>query len=332
MSGPMGRNPTHIVGNRPAGGVLEVEVRPPSPYEMPRGSADGTLRVERGIATRLIHVGTSPVLVRAWQPAGDRVALRAEALEPERVTRPLPSPGADPAPAGAEELAIAIERMRFALAVDEDLGEFHRRFRRDPLLGPLIRRMPRFRPKRQPWPWEALAWAIVGQLIESDRAARIQRRIIGRWGPRLEEGRRRRGDVPPAAAIAGRAPAELESMDLVAGRAVALRRVAREVAAGRCAIDTAAADRRLLAIPQIGPWTVQCLGLYGRGDMDSLPAGDLGYVKLVGRLAGLGRRASVAEVEEFYAPYAPFRGLAGSLSLAGLYRTVAQGPPLRRAA
>ncbi len=54
--------------------------------------------------------------------------------------------------------------------------------------------------------------------------------------------------------------------------------------------------------------------------MDSLPAGDLGYIKLVGRLAGLGRRATVPEVEEFYAPYEPFRGLVGALTLAGLHR------------
>jgi 3-methyladenine DNA glycosylase/8-oxoguanine DNA glycosylase len=85
-------------------------------------------------------------------------------------------------------------------------------------------------------------------------------------------------------------------------------------------------------MPQIGPWTVQCLGLFGRGDMDALPAGDLAYIKLVGRLAGLGRRATVAEVEEFYAPYEPFRGLVGSLTLAGMYRLVAQGPPLRLSA
>ncbi len=63
---------------------------------------------------------------------------------------------------------------------------------------------------------------------------------------------------------------------------------------------------------EIGPWTVQCLGLFGRGDPDSLPAGDLIYLKLVGRLARLGRRATVEEVEEFYAPYAPFRGLAAT--------------------
>jgi hypothetical protein len=36
------------------------------------------------------------------------------------------------------------------------------------------------------------------------------------------------------------------------------------------------------------------------------------FLKLVGRLAQLGRRATVEEVEEFFAPYAPYRGLAGS--------------------
>jgi DNA-3-methyladenine glycosylase II len=311
--------------------MLQVEARPPSPYRLGRGSDDRTLRVDRGVAARLLHVEGSPVLVRAWQPAADRVLLRAEPVDPATVGRP-PAASEEPPPAGAEQLRVAVERIRFALGVDENLGEFHRRFRRDPLVGPLLRRMPSFRPKRRVWPWEALAGAIVGQLIEAERAVRIERRIVGRWGARLGEGRGALRDVPTAATIAGRAPAELASMDLAPARAAALRRVAREVALGRCPIETAAADRRLLAMPQIGPWTVQCLALFGRGDADSLPAGDLGYIKLVGRLAGLGRRATVAEVEEFYAPYEPFRGLVGALTLAGMHRLAAPGPPLRIAA
>jgi len=283
------------------------------------------------VATRLLHVDASPVLVRAWQPASDRVVLRAEAVDPGRVTLPLALDG-DPAPAGAAELELALERMRFVLGLDFDLGEFHRRFRRDPLVGPLIRRFPSFRPRRRVWPWEALAAAVVGQLIEARRAIVIERRIVGRWGPRIGAGPGALRDVPTALAIAGRAPAELASMDLSPTRAAALRQVAKVVAGGRCGLDSPAADGRLLAIPQIGPWTVQCLALFGRGEMDSLPAGDLGYIKLVGRLAGLGRRANVAEVEEFYAPYEPYRGLVGSLTLAGLHRLVAQGPPLRLAA
>ncbi|HWJ43246.1 MAG TPA: hypothetical protein VNR67_07420 [Solirubrobacterales bacterium] len=312
--------------------VAEAEVRPPSPFRLPPGSTDRTLRVRGGIATRLLHVGGSPVLVRAWRPAGDRVRFRAEAVEPARVSRPPIAMPSCPGPAGGEQLELAIERMRRALWVDVDLADFQRRFRRDPLVGPLIRRLPGFRPRGRPWPWEALAAAVVGQLIEARRAAMIERRIAGRWGARMGEGRAALRDVPGPAAIAGRAPAELEQMGLVGKRALALRRLAREVEAGRCRIEDPAGDGRLLAIPQVGPWTVQCLGLFGRNEPDSLPAGDLAYVKLVGRLRGEGRRATVPEVEEFYAPYEPYRGLVGALTLAGLYRLVSQGPPMRLAA
>jgi 3-methyladenine DNA glycosylase/8-oxoguanine DNA glycosylase len=305
------------------------------------------------------------VLARAWQRRDGALVVRAEAVEPELVRRHRADggggrvrapgrlaarrrgdageerapagrqqgdPGSERAPAGEDELAIAVERMRFVLGVDYDLGEFHRRFRRDPLIGPLIRRMPSFRPRRRVWPWEALAAAVVGQLIEAQRAVGIERRIVGRWGPRLGEGAAELRDVPGAATIAGRAPAELESMDLSPNRALALWRVARAVAAGRCPIEDEVADRRLLAMPQIGPWTVQCLQLFGRGEMDALPAGDLGYIKLVGRLAGMGRRATVPEVEEFFAPYEPHRGLAGTFALAAYHGLVASGPPLRLAA
>jgi 3-methyladenine DNA glycosylase/8-oxoguanine DNA glycosylase len=312
--------------------MLQVEVRPPSPYRLGRGSDDRTLRVDRGVATRLLQVEGSPVLVRAWQPAADRVIFRAEAVEPATVRTPLAGHDEESHPAGEEQLGVAIERLRFALGVDVDMREFHLRFRRDPLLGPLLRRLPSFRPRFRPWPWEALSAAIVGQLIEAERAVTIERRIVGRWGPRLGEGRVALRDVPRAATIAGRAPAELAAMDLAPVRAAALRRVAQEVAGGRCRVESAASDRRLLAIPQVGPWTVQCLALFGRGELDSLPAGDLAYIKLVGRLANLGRRASIAEVEEFYAPYEPYRGLVGGLTLAGLHRAVAHGPPLRYAA
>ena len=317
-------------------GSLELEVAPPSPFRLPSySSEDRTMSVRDGVLSRLLRVGESPVLVRVWERGRGRVALRAEPVDPAALSAPRSLPACESRPAGEPELRLALARMRFALGVDDDLTDFYRRFRRDPLLGPALRRRPWLRPRRRPWAWEALAWAVVKQLIESERAAVIQRRIVGRWGVRLggqspsprsrfepDSGRnldRALRDVPDAATIAGRAPAELAAMDLSPARAVALRAVAREIAAGRVLPGEAAGDARLLAIPEIGPWTVQCLGLFGRGDPDSLPAGDLIYLKLAGRLAGLGRRATVEEVEEFYAPYEPYRGLAGLWTI-GLYR------------
>ncbi|HXS47747.1 MAG TPA: hypothetical protein VN756_09835 [Solirubrobacterales bacterium] len=299
---------------------LEVEAQPPSPFRLPAySSEDRVMRVGGGVVSRLLRVGESPVLVRAWQPGADRVVLRAEPVDPAALEAPRSIPSLPSQAAGTAQLRLALERMRFALGVDDDLAEFYRCFRRDPLLGPELRRRPYLRPRRRPWAWEALAWAVVKQLIETERAARIQRRIVGRWGSRLGWDREALRDMPGPGTIAGRAPAELSAMDLSPGRSIALRAVAREIATGRCDPADPAGDRRLLAVPEIGPWTLQCLGLFGRGDPDSLPAGDLIYLKLVGRLARLGRRATVEEVEEFYAPYEPFRGLAGLWTI-GLYR------------
>lgn len=309
---------------------LTVEVRPPWPFRLPRGSGgDGTAGMRAGALCRLLHVEERPVLVRAWQPERRRVILHAEAIQPASVVYPAVSgqPAAGDR-AGRKQLQLAIERMRFAIGVDDDFSEFYARFRDDRMLAPLIRRFQQLRPRRRPWPWEALAWAVTKQLIDSPRAAAIQRRIVRRWGPRIGSGRAALHDVPAAAVIAGRAPAELQAIDLSAGRALALRRVALQVATRRCSLE-AGGDSRLAEVPGIGPWTLQCLGLYGRGEPDSLPAGDLGYLKLVGHLAGEGRRATVEEVERFYAPYAPFRGLAGEFTLRGLHGRVGQGPPLR---
>jgi 3-methyladenine DNA glycosylase/8-oxoguanine DNA glycosylase len=261
---------------------------------MPGGGRDGVLRRHDGVLTRLLHLRDEPVVVRAWS-TGSAVRVRAEA------------DSRDAAGAG-------VERMRFALGVDHDLSDFHRAFRRDPLIGPAVRRRPWLRPRRRPEPFEALAWAICEQLIESRRAAEIQRRLVRRYGRRSACGTLR--DAPAAALLAGRAPAEIEACGLAGKRAIAMVRVAREVASGRA--DLAEHEptwRRLRAIPEIGSWTVEMLAFEGQGRDDQLPAGDLKFVKLVGRLAGLGRRATEDEVRAFFGPYGEYAGMAGLYAL-----------------
>ena len=311
------------------GGALVIEVEPRSPFRLPaRRWPDGVARTRAGVYERFLHLDGAPILIRAWERAGSGVAIAAMPVPPAWLdTRRLAG-----ASAGRDQLEGALDCARRALGVDDDLSEFHARFKRDPLLGPLIRRMPWLRPRRTAQLWEALAWAVTEQLIESTRAAQIQRRIVRRWGSsmRVPGARAPLRDVPGPAEIAALAPAELAAFDLAPKRALALIKVAREVAAGRCDLSTSATDRRLGSISNIGPWTLQCLGLNGRGDLDSLPAGDLAYVKLVGHLAGLGRRATTAEVEEYYARFAPYRGIAGLLTLSGgLSSRVGKGRPLR---
>jgi 3-methyladenine DNA glycosylase/8-oxoguanine DNA glycosylase len=208
--------------------------------------------------------------------------------------------------------------MRIALGVDHDLRPFYDRFRSDPLIGRSVRASPWLRVYGRPDPFEALAWAICEQLIESERAALIQRRLVARLGRRCAASGLR--DAPTASVLAAQAPALLQSFDLSGGRAVALVRAAREVAAGR--VDLLSPDHergwaRLRTIRGIGSWTVQKLALTGQGRLDQLPAGDLAFVKFVGRrLSGHPYgRATEEQVMEFFQPYGGWAGLAGAHAL-----------------
>lgn len=276
---------------------IRVEVRPRWVFALPlRGGMDGLTRVRGRVVQRLVHAGAEPVLVRACQLAPDRVLFGGQAGDR----------------AAAE---WGIERMRAALGIDLDLRAFYERFRDDALIGPSVRASPGLRPAGRPQPFEALAWAVCEQLIEFERAAAIQRRLVWRLGRRCPRTGMR--DAPTADAIAAQSPAVLCSLGLAETRAIALVRAAREVARGRADLDDPdheRAWRRLRAIRGIGSWTLQMLAFTGQGRLDQLPAGDLAYLKFVGRMRSGGdpwARATEDEVLALFAPYEPWAGLAG---------------------
>ena len=234
-----------------------------------------------------------------------------------RSRRPIGSSSARGGAGGCVRRGIA--RLRRAFGVDESLAPFYERFRDDPLIGPSVRLRPHLRGARRPEPFEALAWAICEQLIEYERAAAIEREIVVRLGRRAPswDGQRTLRDLPSAATLAATSPALLQSFDLSAARALALVKVAREVASGRAdlhAPDHERAWARLRKISGIGSWTIAVLALHGQGRHDVLPAGDLAYIKLVGRAQAGGRpsaRATEEEVLAYFARYEGWMGLAG---------------------
>jgi 3-methyladenine DNA glycosylase/8-oxoguanine DNA glycosylase len=285
---------------------LRVEVRPVWPFNLPlRSGMDGLLRARGAVLHRLLHADQAPVLVRVRQTAPDQVLFGARAES-----------------RGAAEWGI--ERMRLALGVDLDLRPFYERFRFDPLIGAAVRSNPGLRPPGKPDPFEALAWAICEQLIEFERAAAIQRRVVRALGRGC--GFTELRDSPTAVQLAAQAPARLASFGLSESRSIALIRAAREVATGRVKLldcDPEPGWRRLRRIPGIGSWTIQMLGFTGQGRLDQLPAGDVAFLKLVGRLLSGGdpwARATEAEVMEYFEPYRPWSGLAGLHALRALSR------------
>ena len=92
---------------------IRTEVQPVWAFRMPvGGTADGVARRRNGVRERLLHVDGSPAVVRIAQTATDRVLFGAQAPDERTALR-------------------AIERMRFALGVDDDLRPFYDRFRSD---------------------------------------------------------------------------------------------------------------------------------------------------------------------------------------------------------
>jgi 3-methyladenine DNA glycosylase/8-oxoguanine DNA glycosylase len=282
---------------------LRQEVAPAGPFRLPRRTGgDGLLRRRGAVLERLLHHGDVPVVVRVAQPAPDRVLFGARARS-------------------RAAAAYGIARMRFALGVDEDMSGFVRAFARDPLIGRSVRRRPWLRPSRRPEPFEALVWAICQQLIEYERAAAIERRMVAALGRRGADWNGVKGglrDLPTASVLAGTATARLRSFDLAGARALTLVRAAREVARGALDLHSSEQERtwrRLRAIPGIGAWTVEMLALHGQGRLDQVPAGDLGLLKIVGRRLGAGdprARAEEQQVRDFFAPYGEWAGVAAT--------------------
>ena len=226
----------------------------------------------------------APARRRAGAPAARR---RGRGRHPGRPARPRPR-RARRLGARTASCEEALRRARFALGVDDDLREFCARFRDDPLIGRSVRARPHLRVRRRPEP-------VRGARLGGLRAAH---RVRAR-------GRDRAPDRPRARAAGARGPGCATCPPRRpgrggAGRARGLRPVprpragaataAREVAAGPRSTSAPPTTRRpgarLRAIPGIGAWTVEMLAPpRARAATTSSPAGDLAYMKLVGRAA-----------------------------------------------
>lgn len=265
--------------------MLEDVVTPTGPYRLRlmarSGTWHGSLAGNRTAA--------------AWQRTDGRVVVRA----PDE-----------------ESLATA----RFMLALDDDTGEFHARFDRDPLVGPSARALVGYRPLRRATVTHAVVRALCGQLIEARRALAIERAITRACGDVVVTQR----------ALARLAPVELRRLGLAQHRATALARLAATVdlEALRDHPWTSVAAR-LARERGIGPWSLGVIALEGLGRYDHGLVGDLSLVKLHAALTGTWVEGP--ETAELLAPYEEWQGLAGEILLLGWSRGLVPGASADRA-
>ena len=146
----------------------------------------------------------------------------------------------------------------------------------DPVIGHLVRASPDRRVPGTVDPHEIAFRAVLGQQVSVAGARALAARLARDHGERLEEPS---GTVthlfPSAAALA---QADPESLPMPRSRGRALVGLARALGEGEVDLDgdPAAAREALLALPGIGPWTVEYVAMRALRDPDAFPAGDLG--------------------------------------------------------
>jgi 3-methyladenine DNA glycosylase/8-oxoguanine DNA glycosylase len=213
----------------------------------------------------------------------------------------------------------AVDEARFMLALDDDTSEFHRRFSKDPLIGPSTQVLRGLRPRRKSTVAHATLRAICGQLIQSSRALEIERAVIRESGE----------DPPTREALARMSPAAFARCGLAGSRASTLTRLVRtlDLEALKRKPDTALA--RLRRERGVGPWTVGVISLQGLGRYDAGLVADLALVKLMASLRG--SWPAPEETAELLEPYAEWQGLASVFLLAGFKRGLIPGASMDRA-
>ena len=134
--------------------------------------------------------------------------------------------------------------------------------------------------------FEVAVRAILGQQV----TVRAARTLAGRFAAAFGTALPREGDVsivfPAPAAVASLDASDIARLGIVSSRARALIALAREMEAGRLALDPAAdvgtALEKLDALPGVGPWTAHYIAMRALAWPDAFPMPDAGLVRALG--------------------------------------------------
>ena len=231
---------------------------------------------------RLVRPGSGPVLVEAafgtdevtvdvvdTEDVGGSTAPRARALEAV-------------VEAGAlVEVRAAVDGW---LDLDTDLGAVAAHLGADPVLGPLVAARPSLRILGSFDGFESTVMTVLGQHVSLLAARTFGGRLVDRWG--LLHAASGLIGFPSPATLAAVDPAELQSVVGVTGQrartVVALARACVDGLVVAPGVDPDGVRRDLLALPGIGPWTVEYVAMRAMRDPDAFPAGDLVLRKALG--------------------------------------------------
>lgn len=269
-----------------------------------RDSQSLTERLEGNHCTLALRLCTGPAVL-TLELAPDKVHAR---LEPTTITS-LPARSTDAIiPAAVEAHAITVG----LLGLDQDAAAFSRLAAKLGL-GRLVAQRTELRIAQTPSIFEGLLWSIIGQQINFAFACTLRRRLVERTGTKLAN------DLyapPTPAAVAALEASDLLPLQFSRSKADYVISISRLVANGT--LDLAAlrtmsgtrAERTLLAIRGLGPWSVNYLMMRALGFPDCVPLGDTGVTSGLQSALRLETRPDIDATRRLMAMFSPYRSLA----------------------
>lgn len=180
-------------------------------------------------------------------------------------------------------------------------------------LARLVAGRPELRISQTSSIYDGLLWSIIGQQINFGFACQLKRRLVERAGEPVGEGL----IAPPSpAAVAALAPDDLAPLQYSRRKAEYVIATSRLVAEGKLDLNAlrhmsaTRAERTLLAIRGLGPWSVNYLMMRALGFADCVPLGDTGVTSALQSLLNLERRPDVDATRRLMAAFSPYRSLA----------------------
>jgi len=161
--------------------------------------------------------------------------------------------------------------------------------------------------------YDGLLWSIIGQQINLPFACTLKRRLIERLGTPVGEGLMA---LPTPQAVAELPPEELLPLQFSRQKADYVTSVSCLVAEGMLNLEAlkgmsaTRAERTLLAVRGLGPWSVNYVMMRSLGFMDCVPYGDTGVTSGLLALLKLEERPDIDATRRLMLPFSPYRSLA----------------------
>lgn len=206
----------------------------------------------------------------------------------------------------AGDVEAAAAACRRLLDLDTDPAPIVEALAPDKLLGPLVQRAPGRRVPGYVDPNEIAFRAVLGQQVSLAGAATLAGRLVAAYGEPLARPIESVTHLFPSAAAL--AHADPEQLAMPWSRRRALTGLATALAEGEVVLDTAVSaqdeiERRLFALPGIGPWTVAYIAMRALRDPDAFMPTDLGVRHGLEALGCDGGPSSAVAIAERWRPY-----------------------------